>query len=96
MVILDQNNAQPKGGFNVLWEIYVKDDVADGTKEAFAGFLDKTLDVVDDVFDGSEYKNEKRKDSVPKARKALRNMAQKVFNKIETMWYICGSASRGN
>ena len=66
------------------------------TRKAGFDFASDTLDVVDDVFDGSEYKNEKRKDAVPKARKALRNMAQKVFNKIETMWYICGSASRGN
>ena len=96
IIISDQNNSQPKGGFNVLWEIYEKDDVADGTKEAFAGFFDKVNEVIDDVFDGSEYKKERFQDKIPKVRKALKNMAQKQSEKLETLWYICGTASRGN
>ena len=96
MKILDQNNAQANGGFNVLWEIYEKDDVADGTKEAFAGFFDDINNVIENVFDGTEYKTEKRKDAIPKVRKALKKMTQKVFNKLETSWYRCGTASNGN
>ena len=96
IIILDQNNAQANGGFNVLWEIYEKDDVADGTKEAFAGFFDDINDVIENVFDGSEYKKENRKDAIPKVRKALKKMTQKVFNKLETQWYRCGTASNGN
>lgn len=68
--------------------------VDEGTKETFAGFLDKTMEVVDDVFDGSEYKKEKRKAMIPKAKKALKKQTQKAFNTIETMWYVCGTASR--
>lgn len=89
----DQNNSQEKGGFNVLWEIYEKNDVADGTKEEFAGYFDKITDIIDDVFDGSEYRKENRQEAIQKARKALKKMTQKVFNKIETVWYICGTAS---
>jgi len=89
----DQNNSQEKGGFNVLWEIYEQDDVAEGTKEEFAGYFDKITDVIENVFDGSEYTKEKRQAAIPKARKALKKSSQKLFNKIETQWYVCGTAS---
>ena len=61
MMISDQNNSQENGGFNVLWEIYEQNDVADGTKEAFAGFFDEITNVIEKVFDGSEYKRENRR-----------------------------------
>ena len=96
IMISDQNNSQENGGFNVLWEIYEQNDVADGTKEAFAGFFDEINDVIENVFDGSEYKRENRKEAIPKVRKALKKYAQKIYNKIETNWYICGTASNGN
>ena len=54
------------------------------------------MDVVEKNFNGSEFISEKKEPAIPKVRKALKKKTQKVFNSIETMWYICGTASRGN
>ena len=54
------------------------------------------MNVIEKNFDGSEFLTPKKEPAIPKVRKALKKKTQKVYNSIETMWYICGTASRGN
>lgn len=89
----DSDQSTRKGGFSVLWEVYDPENVSQATKDALKTMRDDTNAAIEAFLDPTGPIKKKAQPLINSQAKIGANVA-KVFDHVERMWYMCGTASR--